>query len=247
MHILFCTYYFCSVKRILRILLCLPLLVSCAEGYNITGKSTVSALDGKTLSLQRLSEDGKAETLDTCRVVHGSFAFQPQGEADCFAFVYTNTGFRIPIVVESGSIRVQVDNMGQRVEGGELNKRLYKHLQSQRRLYWEWDELQGECMQLMREGKSLEDVQKKMGKKLQKVSDKIEKAETRFIIDNADNVLGSGYFVMLCQQKYQLPVVTEQVREIVKHASPAFLADPEVSFWLRAAQLNPASLPLYDK
>ena len=102
-------------------------------------------------------------------------------------------------------------------------------------------------MQLMREGKSLEDVQKKMGKKLQKVSDKIEKAETRFIIDNADNVLGSGYFVMLCQQKYQLPVVTEQVREIVKHASPAFLADPEVSFWLRAAQLNPASLPLYDK
>ena len=222
------------------------LLASCAEEYKIAGRSTVPTLDGKVLTLQAAelgNNNGVMVALDSCQVVHGRFSFYGDVDTVCMAQVFVGTQAVMPIVLENGDLFITVDNIGQRVSGGPMNEKLYKYINQQKRLYNEWNDLQNKYIEMARQGRTLADIQHKLGPKFQRNAEKSERLETRFIVENADNVLGANYFMQLTEQ-YAFPVITEQIREILRSTPPVFQQHPYVDAYIRAARLNPLSVPL---
>ena len=185
--------------------------------------------------------------IDSCQVVHGRFSFYGDVDTVCIAQIYLGTqNMQVPVVLETGDLFISMDNFGQRVTGGPLNDRLYRYLDQQKRLYNEWEELQTQYIHLARSGKTYDEISRKLAPKFKKNAEKSERLETRFIIDNCDNVLGPGYFQLLCEQ-YPLPIITEQIAEILQEASPQFRAHPYVRMYVHQALLNPLSMPLDHK
>ena len=71
---------------------------------------------------------------------------------------------------------------------------------------------------------------------------KIETLEEQFICDNADNVLGPGYFMLLAQEN-GMPVLTDQLRRIADHAPRRLLSNPSVKHFLSVAGYLPRQVP----
>ena len=61
--------------------------------------------------------------------------------------------------------------------------------------------------------------------------------ETSFIIDNFDNVLGPGVFMMLCSG-YKYPILTPQIEDIMSKATDKFKNNPFVMDYYRTACEN---------
>ncbi len=215
----------------------LGLFASCAEQCNIAGNSTLGSLDGRRLYL-RVSHDGHTlSSLDSCEVIHGRFSFFCNVDTVMMAQVYMGNEGLMPVVLENGDLSVEVNHVGQRVSGGPLNDRLYKFIQKKDRLenlQWELDQ---KCMRMMHEGHSPEEVRRVIGPKADKLAKESEELETRFIMANYNNPLGPGCFMWLFGQ-YPIPVMTEQIKRIVKSAPDVFLQDPFVNSYLQRANIN---------
>ncbi|MEE1415596.1 MAG: DUF4369 domain-containing protein [Prevotellamassilia sp.] len=232
------------MNKVLLILSSLLLLTSCAEQYNIAGNSNIPCLDGRMLYLRvSSSDDGRIRTiqqtvsvcLDSCKVVHGKFNFEGDVDSTMMAMIYTGNQCVMPLVLENGRLSIQVDNATQSVTGGPLNDRLYKFFKKRSRLDNEMWELQRQTMQLMRDGYSPAEVQQRVGKKLSQLNKRTEDLESKFVMDNYDNVLGPGFFRMLCSQ-YPTPIMTQQISRIVNSAPSRFLNDPFVNAYVRQAR-----------
>ena len=73
--------------------------------------------------------------------------------------------------------------------------------------------------------------------KAKKLSARIERLETKFIMDNYDNVLGPGVFMLLCNQ-YHYPILTDQIRAIMKKAPEKFRNHPYVTPYISTEEEN---------
>ena len=237
------------MDKILFILSSLILFTSCAEQYNIAGNSNIACLDGRMLYL-RVSSAEKGQhkdiqqttisvCLDSCKVVHGRFSFEGDVDSARMAMLYTGNQCVMPLVLEDGNLNIQVDNALQRVSGGPLNDKLYSFFKKRGRLDNELWELQQLTMRMMREGYSPKEIQQRVGKKSRRLAQKTEELETQFIMENYNNVLGPGFFRLLCSQ-YPTPVMTEQIQRIVKSATAQFMSDPFVNAYVRQAQMRVA-------
>lgn len=217
-------------------------LASCAEQCNMAGKTTIPGLDGQTLRLSAFFDDGTKRPEDTCRIVHGNFSFYCDADSMYVASINVGHETLLPIVVENGKLQIIVDNVGTNVKGGPMNDKLYKFRRKQERLYSRLNELQDKCVEMMRQGASYDDAIRKYGEKMRDVEQDCSRLETTFIIENSDNVLGTSFFRM----KYggtPLPVVTDEINDILTAAKPAFLEDPYVRYYLGIAVHNPMSKP----
>lgn len=213
------------------------LFTSCAEQCNIAGNSSVGSLDGQMLYL-RVSNDGVTPvSIDSCEVIHGRFNFYFDMDSVRVAQLCMRGENVMPVVLEGGNLRVQVDHSGQRVSGGPFNDRLYRFIQRKNRLENEQWELDLKCLRMMREGRSSEDINNTIGPKARRLAKKVENLETDFIMDNYDNPLGTGAFMLLFSQ-YPLPIMTDQIRRIVNRAPESFMRDPFVNSYVRRARLN---------
>lgn len=234
------------MSRLLLLIFPLLLLGSCSEQYNIAGNSTVQCLDGRMLYL-RISPGQEGATvertvsicLDSCKVVHGRFSFEGSVDSVMMAMLYTGNQCVMPLVIENGNISIQVDNAIQRVSGGPLNDRLYSFYKKRGRLDNELWELQQRAMRMMREGCTPDEIQRRVGRKADRLNRQTEELETNFVRDNYDNVLGPGFFRLLCSQ-YPTPILTHQIERIVSDAPAAFLNDPFVRYYLHHARLRAA-------
>ena len=89
------------------------LLTSCAEQYNIDGKSSVSSLDGRMMYL-RLTPDGFATVqtstvcLDSCRMEHGRFSFDGDVDSVMMALLYSEGDCVMPVEIGRASCRERV-------------------------------------------------------------------------------------------------------------------------------------------
>lgn len=238
------SYYIFNMNRLFYLLSSLLLLTSCAEQYNIAGSSSVPCLDGRTMYLRVTSEDMaqhgvsmqmSTSCIDSCKVVHGRFSFVGDVDSARMALLYSGSQCVMPMVIENGNLSVQVDNVGQRVSGGPLNDKLYRFFQKKNRLENEMWELQQRTIRMIRNGESPEYIERKVGEKAQKLSKKAEDMETRFVMENYDNVLGPGFFMLLCRQ-YPTPIMTDQIQRIVDKAPSRFLAHPFVHNYLQLAR-----------
>ncbi len=227
--------------KLFAVISSLLLLTSCAEQYNIAGSSSVPCLDGRMLYLRVTAEDGGGEAfmatncVDSCKVIHGRFNFVGDVDSARMALLYTGSNCVMPLVLENANLSIQVDNVTQRVSGGPLNDKLYAFFKKRNRLDNELWELQQKSIRMMREGRSPEEIERKVGRKAEKLMSRTEELETSFVRDNYDNVLGPGFFMLLCSQ-YPTPIMTRQIQTIVDGAPSQFMHHPFVRRYVREAR-----------
>lgn len=215
----------------------LLLVTSCSEQYNIAGNSTIGNFDGRTVYL-KVTADGQAlSCLDSCQVVHGRFNFIGDVDSVMMAVMYMDGDRLMPVVLENGNLNIEMGHCGSIVKGSPFNDRLNTFLRRRDRIENEQWELERRCMRMMREGKSYDEACEAYRTKASRLERKMERLETQFIRDNFDNALGRGCFLWLFGS-YPIPVMTDQIRSIVRDAPATFLNDPFVSHYLRCARAN---------
>lgn len=229
------------MRKLFLLLSSVLILAGCAEQYNIAGSSSVPCLDGRMLYLRVLPSEGVTTTyaatrcIDSCMIMHGRFNFEGDMDSAMMAILYTGTQRVMPVVIENANLDVKVDHITPRVSGGPLNDKLYKFFQKKNRLDNELWELQQRSIRMMSEGYPIVEVNRRMAKKTKQLAKRSDELETRFILENADNVLGPGFFMLLCSQ-YPTPIMTDQIKRIIDQAPHTFMQHPFVRHYVSEAQ-----------
>ncbi len=208
-------------------------LASCAEQYNIQGSSSVARLDGSKLYLKALKEN-KLQSIDSCEVVHGKFKFAGLFDTTLMASLYMDEQSIMPLVVEQGNISVRIDDVQQSVSGTPLNELLYDFLEKHNQMDNQMVELSHRESQMLLDGIDEETIGKQLTIEAQTIAARMDSLETHFIIDNFDNVLGPGIFMMVTS-RYQYPILTPQIEELMSKATDKFKNDAYVSNYYREA------------
>lgn len=212
------------------------LLSSCASQYKIAGNTSVPMFDGKMLYLKTVSTN-KAHNIDSCEVVHGKFSFMGLMDSTILAELYVDNESVMPLVIENGALKVNINIIDQNVSGGTLNDRLYRFIEKKTKLEEENAENDILRLRLMQNDKKSQYSYERCARRAAELNKTIEQLETQFIKENYDNVLGPGLFMLLCS-KYTHPIMTTQIREIMTNAPKKFMSHPYVRQYIRVCRKN---------
>ena len=225
-----------SMNKIYYSLIAVAVLTSCASSYRVEGSTSLSALDGNKLYL-RAVKDGEAKNIDSCDVVHGEFHFAGLLDTVRMANLFMDDESIMPVVLEEGDIVVKIDNANQSVGGTPLNDSLYHFIDRHNRLTNRMNELSHRQSQMLLDGIDEETINEQLSIEAAKIAQEEDSLVTHFIVDNFDNVLGPGVFMMITSQ-FRFPVLTPQIEDIMSKATKTFKNDPYVREYYQAAQEN---------
>lgn len=221
------------MNRILYIFAVIAVFTSCAESYNIQGASSVSSLDGSKLYLKAVKNQ-ELKSIDSCEVVHGKFKFSGILDTTFLASLFMDDQSIMPVVVEQGNIMIRIDDASQKVSGSPLNELLYDFIDKHNQLDNRMNELGHRESQMLLDGIDERTINEQLSVELAVIARQEDSLVTHFIIDNFDNVLGPGVFMMMTSN-YRYPILTPQIEEIMSKATAAFKNDPYVSEYYRVA------------
>ena len=224
------------MNKILYASLMVALLTSCASSYNVTGSSSLSALDGSKLYLKAL-KSGEVRNIDSCDVVHGEFHFTGLLDTVRMASLYMDDESLMPVVLEKGEIVVKIDPARQLVGGTPMNDSLYKFIDKHNQLTNRMNELSHKQSQMLLEGLDEETIDRQLANEAAKIAQEEDNLVMKFIEANFDNVLGPGVFMMITSQ-YRYPILTPQIEDIMSKATDKFKNDPYVKDYYQTAQEN---------
>lgn len=225
-----------SMNKIFYSLIAVAVLTSCASSYRVEGSTSLSALDGNKLYL-RAVKDGEAKNIDSCDVVHGEFHFAGLLDTVRMANLFMDDESIMPVVLEEGDIVVKIDNANQSVGGTPLNDSLYHFIDRHNQLTNRMNELSHRQSQMLLDGIDEETINEQLSIEAAKIAQEEDSLVTHFIVDNFDNVLGPGVFMMITSQ-FRFPVLTPQIEDIMSKATKTFKNDPYVREYYQAAQDN---------
>ena len=226
------------MNRIVYALVVVCTLVSCAEGYSVQGSSSVSALDGSKLYLKTI-KDNELKNIDSCEVVHGQFRFAGLLDTVRMANLFMDDESIMPIVLEKGEIGIRIDNTSQTVFGTPLNDRLYEFIDFHNQLGNQMAELGHKQSRMLLDGIDETDINRQLNIEAAEIARKEDSLVTNFIVENFDNVLGPGVFMMITSM-YRYPVLTPQIEDIMSKATSKFKNDPYVKDYYQVATENQA-------
>ena len=213
---------------------------SCTGSYNVQGSSSVSALDGSKLYLKAI-KNNELKNIDSCDVVHGQFNFNGTLDTVRMVNLFMDDQSIMPMVLEEGEITIKIDNASQKVSGTPLNEKLYDFLDKHNRLDNQMNELAHKQSQMMLDGIDENEINQKLSIEAAQIAKEEDKLVTSFIIDNFDNVLGPGVFMMITSG-YQYPILTPQIEDIMSKATDKFKSNPYVSEYYKIASENEARM-----
>lgn len=224
------------MNKILYASVVVALFASCASSYNVTGSSSVSALDGSKLYLKAV-KSGKVRNIDSCDVVHGEFHFAGLLDSVRMANLFMDDESIMPVVLEEGDIQVKIGPAGPSVGGTPLNDSLYKFIDKHNQLINRMNELGHKQNQMILEGIDEQEIAEELNAEAARITAEEDDLVTKFIEANYDNVLGPGVFMMITSQ-YRYPILTPQIEYIMSKATKAFKEDPFVKEYYQTAQEN---------
>lgn len=224
------------MNKIIYALITLLALTSCANSYDITGTSNVSTLDGSMLYLKIL-KDNSFKSIDSCDVVHGQFHFEGTIDSVKMANIFMDDEPVLPLVLESGSITVKLDDTQQVVSGTPLNDKLFGFFKKYQQLQNQQRELIHKHDQAIMNGSDMSVVTRKLNEEAIRLSDQEDKLVTSFVTDNFDNVLGAGVFFLVTMGN-QYPMLSPWIEDIMSKATDTFKNDPYVKDYYQKAQEN---------
>ena len=224
------------------ILLCASaaILTSCANSYCVQGTSSVSSLDGSKLYLRAI-KNNELKSLDSCDVVHGQFHFNGVLDTVRMANLFMGDESLMPVVLEDGEITIKIDNASQTVGGTPLNDKLYKFLDKHKQLDNQLTELSHKQSQMMLDGIDENTINEHLAVEAEKIAKEEDRLVTSFIVDNFDNVLGPGVFMMITSG-YKYPILTPQIEDIMSKATSKFKSNPYVRDYYQTATENEARM-----
>ena len=222
------------MNKIIYVFVIIAALTSCAESYTIQGSSSVSSLDGSKLYLKTV-KDQELKNLDSCDVVHGKFRFTGLLDTVRLATLYMDEqSLSMPVVVESGEIEIHIDNTGRSVTGSPLNDKLYEFIRRHDQIGNELNELTHKHSQMLLEGIDEDVINHQLSAEAARLAQQEDSLVTNFIVENFDNVLGPGVFMMMTGS-YPYPVLTPQIEDIMSKATKKFKNDPYVKEYYQTA------------
>lgn len=226
------------MKRVLHALLFTSLLVSCAESYSVQGSSSVSALDGSKLYLKAI-KNNELKSIDSCEVVHGLFHFAGLLDTVRMANLFMDDESIMPVVLEKGEISIKIGNASQKVGGTPLNDKLYEFIDFHNQLDNQMAELSHKQSQMLLEGIDEDVINQQLNMEAAEIARVEDSLVTNFIVENFDNILGPGVFMMITSG-YRYPMLTPQIEDIMSKATDKFKNDPYVKDYYQTAMENQA-------
>ena len=142
---------------------------------------------------------------------------------------------------EEGDITIKIDNASQSVGGTPLNDSLYKFIDKHNQLSNRMNELSHRQSQMLLDGIDEMEIDRKLSAEANAIAAEEDELVTKFVINNFDNVLGPGVFMMITSQ-YRFPVLTPQIEDIMSKATDKFKNDPYVKDYYKTAQENEARM-----
>ena len=216
------------------------ILTSCAGSYNVQGSSSVSSLDGSKLYLKAI-KNNQLKNIDSCDVVHGQFHFNGVLDTVRMVNLFMDDQSIMPMVLEAGEITIKIDNASQKVGGTPLNDKLYEFLDKHNRLDNQMNELAHKQSRMMLDGIDEAIINEQLSVEAAQIAKEEDKLVTSFIVDNFDNVLGPGVFMMITSG-FQYPILTPQIEDIMSKATEKFKNNPYVREYYKTATENEARM-----
>lgn len=233
------------MHKILFAFATMALMASCAKSYNVQGSSSISSLDGSKLYLKAV-KNNELKSIDSCDIVHGQFHFSGILDTVRMANLFMDDQSLMPVVLEEGEIVIKIDNAAQSVGGTPLNDKLYKFIDKHKQLDNRMSELSHKQSQMMLEGVDELTINEKLNAEAEKIATEEDKLVTSFIVENFDNVLGPGVFMMITSG-FNVPVLTPQIEDIMSKATEKFKNDPYVKEYYQVASDNMAKMQGLDE
>lgn len=224
------------MNRIFYAFIALMALASCANSYDISGTSNVSTLDGRMLYLKIL-ENNDFKNVDSCDVVHGQFHFQGSVDSMKMANIFMDDDLVLPLVLESGSITVKLDDTQQVVSGTPMNDKLFGFFKKYQQIQNQLRELVHKHDQAIMNGSDMVAVNKQLNEESIRLSEQEDKLITSFVTDNFNNVLGPGVFFLVTMGN-QYPMLSPWIEDIMSKATDYFKNDSYVKDYYKKAQEN---------
>ena len=209
---------------------------SCASEYQIQGSSSVSRLDGKMLFV-KVPQGNDMMNVDSAEVVHGMFKMQGEIDTTMIASLYMDDQSIMPLVMEKGSIEIQIDNGRITVKGTPLNERLYDFVGKKSSLDDRAYEVERMESRMIMDGHPMDVVEMEINKEREKLTCEMNDLVKTFIQDNYENVLGPGVFLMLCNG-FPYPLLTPLMEEIVDKAPDSFKNHSLIKEYVEVAREN---------
>lgn len=228
------------MKKITFVITLMAVLASCSSSYNVQGSSSVSSLDGSKLYLKAI-KNNELKNIDSCDVVHGQFQFNGTLDTVRMVNLFMDDQSIMPIVLEEGEITIKIDNASQKVGGTPLNDKLYDFIDQHNRLDNQINELAHKQSQMMLDGIDESIINEKLSIEAAKIAKEEDRLVTSFIIENFDNVLGPGVFMMITSG-FPYPILTPQIEDIMSKATEKFKSNPYVSDYYKTATENEARM-----
>ena len=233
------------MHKILLAFATMALMASCANSYNVQGSSSISSLDGSKLYLKAV-KNNELKSIDSCDIVHGQFHFSGILDTVRMANLFMDDQSIMPVVLEEGEIVIKLDNAAQSVGGTPLNDKLYKFIDKHKQLDNRMSELSHRQSQMMLEGVDELTINEQLNAEAEKIAAEEDKLVTSFIVENFDNVLGPGVFMMITSG-LDVPVLTPQIEDIMSKATDKFKNDPYVKEYYQVASENMAKMQGLDE
>ena len=233
------------MHKILLAFASMALMASCANSYNVQGSSSISSLDGSKLYLKAV-KNNELKSIDSCDIVHGQFHFSGILDTVRMANLFMDDQSIMPVVLEEGEIVIKLDNAAQSVGGTPLNDKLYKFIDKHKQLDNRMSELSHRQSQMMLEGVDELTINEHLNAEAEKIAAEEDKLVTTFIVENFDNVLGPGVFMMITSG-FNVPVLTPQIEDIMSKATDKFKNDPYVKEYYQVASENMAKMQGLDE
>ena len=222
------------MKRLFYIIAVLAGLSSCTDTYKVQGTSSVSLLDGSKLYLKAV-EDGKLKNIDSCEVVHGKFRFMGTLDSTIMVNLFMDDQpLMMPVVLESGNIVIRIDDSSRKVSGTPLNDSLYIFIDQHNRLSNRMNELGHRESQMLLDGIDEQEIVAQLSVEAERIAFEEDSLVTHFIMQNYDNVLGPGIFMMLTSG-FEYPVLTPQIEHIMSQATEKFKNNDFVKEYYKTA------------
>lgn len=220
--------------RFCFVLLFITTLASCGKKFKIDGMTSVSSLDGKMLFVKILSGD-QLINLDSAEVIHGYFQMEGKVDSVVLASLYMDDECIMPLVLEEGSIKIEINNVGISIKGTPLNDSFNRFIEDKTAIDDKAYEVEREESRMIMDGIDINTVQTEIDKQRTAVAQQMDNLVKAFIQENYENVLGPGVFIMI-GNSLPYPFLTPMMEEIVNEAPKTFKDNYLIKNYIALAQ-----------
>lgn len=196
----------------------------------------MSSLDGRMLFIKAL-ENGKWVKIDSAEVIHGFFSMNGVVDSVMMVTLYMDDESIMPLVLESGDIKISISNTELKATGTSLNDALYEFIDKKNAMDTQIGDLERKEAQMVLDGGDLADIHEQLAKEGKTLVKDMNSYVKKFISDNYENVLGPSVFMMLCSG-LPYPIMTPQVEDILKDAPYSFKSNKMVKEFTTKAKEN---------